>query len=75
MLGFTRSCIIAGADNVGVTLWSVDDKATCAFQEYLYGFIKDGISYPEAYQKAKEKMKSSEEWSNPEYWAGFVLYE
>ena len=75
MLGLTRSCIIAGADNVGVTLWSVNDKATCAFQEYLYGFIKEGMAYPAAYQKAKEKMKVSEEWSNPEYWAGFVLYE
>ena len=75
MLGLTRSCIIAGADNVGVTLWEVYDDATCVFQEYLYGFIKDGASYPDAYRKAKEKMRQSEDWSAPEYWAGFVMYE
>ncbi|MBQ9205943.1 MAG: CHAT domain-containing protein [Treponema sp.] len=75
MLGLTRSCIVAGAHTVGVTLWEVHDMATCVFQEYLYGFIKNGVPYATAYQNAKQKMKESEEWSNPVYWAAFVLYE
>lgn len=75
MTGLTRSCIIAGAENVGVTLWEVNDEAACKFQEYLYGFIKEGISYPDAYKNAKNKMRSSDDWSEPVYWAGFVLYE
>ena len=75
MLGLTRSCIVAGAHTVGVTLWEVHDTATCVFQEYLYGFIKNGVPYATAYQNAKQKMKESEEWSNPVYWAAFVLYE
>lgn len=75
MVGLTRSCIVAGANNVGVTLWEVDDNATCEFQKVLYEYIKAGLSYETAYQSAKQKMKASEEWSDPVYWAGFVLYE
>lgn len=75
MLGLTRSCIIAGAENVGVTLWEVNDEATRVFQEHLYGFIKEGLPYPDAYRKAKMAMVKSDDWAEPVYWAAFVLYE
>ena len=75
MVGLTRSCIVAGASNVGVTLWEVDDNATCEFQRIFYGHIKAGVPYESAYQSAKQEMKDSEQWSDPVYWAGFVLYE
>ncbi|MBQ9205942.1 MAG: tetratricopeptide repeat protein [Treponema sp.] len=75
MVGLTRSCIVAGANNVGVTLWEVDDNATCEFQRIFYTHIKNGYSYESAYQSAKQEMKNSEQWSDPVYWAAFVLYE
>ena len=57
MVGLTRSCIVAGANNVGVTLWEVDDNATCEFQRIFYTHIKNGYSYESAYQSAKQEMK------------------
>lgn len=73
MSGLTRSCIIAGAEHVGATLWEVNDEATCLFQISLYKYIKRGLPYATAYQKAKADLRKK--YPNPMYWAPFVLYE
>lgn len=76
MTGLSRSFFVAGARNVGVTLWSVDDEATCEFMTRMYEkVVKHGYSYRRAYSETKMEFKESDKWSSPYYWAAFVLYE
>lgn len=76
MTGLTRSFLVAGARNVGVTLWCVDDEATCEFMTRMYSKVNDyGYTYQEAYAEVKEEFRKDPKWSSPYYWAAFILYE
>jgi len=76
MTGLTRSFLVAGVKNVGVTLWSVDDEATCEFMTRMYSKVEmEGYTYREAYAEVKSEFRKMDKWSSPYYWAAFVLYE
>jgi len=75
MTGLTRSCIVAGSDKVGATLWEVDDEATCEFMIRMYSKVKKGKTYQQAYHETKQEFKKSEDFDLPYFWAAFVLYE
>lgn len=75
MVGLSRAFMVAGAKNVGVTLWSVDDAATAEFMTRMYKKVKSGMSYAEAYRKVKNEFRNSDEYNHPYYWAAFVVYE
>lgn len=75
MIGLSRAFMVAGAKNVGATLWCVDDEATAEFMARMYKKVKSGMSYSEAYCKVKNEFRNSDEYSHPYYWAAFVLYE
>ena len=74
IVGLSRAFMVAGARNVGVSLWSVDDSATCAFMERMYKKRKDGMSYAEAYRSVKNEFRKDPKYSHPFYWAAFALY-
>jgi CHAT domain-containing protein len=79
MVGLTRAFMVAGAEHVGVSLWSIPDEATAAFMEGIYKKVVDeGLSFKEAYYKTKEEFRNNKEhpeWAHPYFWAGFSLYE
>ena len=76
MTGLVRSFLVAGAKKVGVTLWCVDDEATCEFMTRMYSKVNDyGFTYEEAYSAVKDEFRNIEKWSSPYYWAAFILYE
>ena len=76
MSGLVRSFLVAGAKKVGVTLWCVDDEATCEFMTRMYSKVNDyGFTYEEAYSSVKDEFRKIEKWSSPYYWAAFILYE
>ena len=76
MSGLARAFMVAGAQNVGVSLWEISDEATVEFVWSVYRrVIHDGKSFREAYREAKEEFRNSERWSHPYYWAGFTMYE
>ena len=76
MSGLVRSFLVAGARKVGVTLWCVDDEATCEFMTRMYSKVNDyGMTYQEAYSAVKNEFLKIEKWSSPYYWAAFILYE
>ncbi len=75
MTGLVRSFLVAGARKVGVTLWCVDDEATCEFMTRMYSKVDSGLSYAEAYSAVKNEFRKIEKWSSPYYWAAFILYE
>lgn len=75
MIGLSRAFMVAGAKNVGVTLWSVDDSATAEFMKRMYTKVSLGMTYEEAYRKVKNEFRNSDDYSHPYYWAAFCLYE
>jgi len=72
--GIAKSFLIAGAQNIVLTLWSIDDQATNIFMSYFYKAVFRGRSIQSALNEAKILMMQHKEYCNPYYWAGFVLY-
>ncbi|MFP3042602.1 tetratricopeptide repeat protein [Treponema primitia] len=76
MVGLARSFLVAGAENVGVSLWSISDTATVEFMSRLYrGVIQQGMSFRDAYYVVRNEFRHDPKWSHPYYWAAFTLYE
>ena len=75
MIGLTRGFMYAGAARVVASLWKVDDRATAALMERFYWHLIKKQLRPSAALKAAKLdiMRAHKEWSEPYYWAGFVL--
>ena len=69
--GLQRSFIVAGAKNVIMTLFKVNDQVT---QELMNDFYKQWLETGDmrmAFQNAKIKIKNK--YQKPVYWGSFVL--
>jgi CHAT domain-containing protein len=76
MVGLTRSFLVAGAGNVGVSLWAISDDATVEFMTAVYGkVIENGVNFREAYYQTKKEFRQHPKWTHPLFWAGFTIYE
>jgi CHAT domain-containing protein len=74
LVGLTHSFISAGAKSVVASLWKVDDRATAALMaEFYRGMLQKGMTPAAALRSAKLTMMREKQWSEPYYWAGFVL--
>jgi CHAT domain-containing protein/tetratricopeptide (TPR) repeat protein len=73
IIGLPRGFLYAGAKSVIASLWKVNDDATAALMSRLYARIKKGESPGLALRGAQLEMLRDEQWSNPYYWAAFVL--
>ncbi|MDX1628090.1 MAG: CHAT domain-containing tetratricopeptide repeat protein, partial [Fulvivirga sp.] len=73
MLGLSRAFIYAGAANVLVSLWKVSDKSTSDLMIDFYNHVLENKPKAAALKEAKLKLISSKEFSNPYYWAPFIL--
>lgn len=75
VIGLTRAFIYAGAPTVGVSLWSVSDKATAdLMQDFYKGLLNDkGAPPTSALRAAQQRMIDGKRYSAPFYWAPFVL--
>ena len=75
ILGLTRAFFYAGAQNVTVSLWNVNDSATATLMKSFYGNLNRGLSKSAALRQAKLSMihGQSDLWRHPYFWAPFVL--
>ncbi|MFQ5674353.1 MAG: CHAT domain-containing protein, partial [bacterium] len=74
LIGMSRALLYAGAENLLVSLWPVNDESTAELMEVFYANLTRGISMARALQKAKIKSIRSENWRrNPFYWGAFIL--
>lgn len=77
VLGLSRAFLYAGADNLIVSLWKVDDRATAELMTAFYTtHLKrsvDRLPFKEALRQAKLQLIQSKEFSQPYYWSAFVL--
>jgi CHAT domain-containing protein/tetratricopeptide (TPR) repeat protein len=71
VVGLTRAFLYAGARSLVVSLWPVPDRSTSDLMYDMYRNLGSGKA--EALRRAKLGMISSERFSEPYYWAPFIL--
>ena len=65
----------AGAKTIVSTLWSINDRAAAEFMKTFYSFMIAGDTKYEAFEKARNAMMQSEDYSDPLYWAPFIMLD
>ena len=74
--GLSSSFLVAGANSLIVSLWSVADKSTSLFMQEVYKLVnKDGLTFKAAIRQVKQYFlegKFGEEYRKPYYWAPFI---
>jgi CHAT domain-containing protein len=79
MVGLARAFLVAGAGNVGVSLWKINDKGTSFFMEALYRrVLGEGKIFRAAYYEVKNDFRHGKfgaQYTRPMYWAAFTMYE
>ena len=73
VVGIARAFLFAGARSVVATLWAIDDEATLEFMKSFYQHLRGGESASSALQRAMKRLRDSDKFSAPKYWAPFVL--
>lgn len=73
IIGLTRAFMYAGAQNVLVSLWKVSDQSTSDLMIDFYNHLLEGNTKASSLREAKIKLIKSKEFSNPYYWAPFVI--
>ncbi|MFM7487509.1 MAG: CHAT domain-containing protein, partial [Cytophagales bacterium] len=75
VIGLSRALIYAGAKNIVVSLWTVADESTAQLMTYFYKEVglQPTQNFNRSLQLAKLKMITESRFSNPYYWAPFVL--
>ncbi len=73
----TRAFLSAGARRVVASLWSVaDDSTRLLMDEFANAIVEslaEGPHYAQALQRARRLVKQQKDFSDPFYWAPFVL--
>ena len=75
VFGLQRGFKKAGAGSILMSLWKVDDEATSLLMTEFYKQWINGLSKHDALEKAKMVVRGHQGWSNPNYWAAFVLLD
>ena len=78
VFGLQRGFKKAGAQSLLMSLWPVNDAATCLLMtEFYKNWISKGKTMREALEQAKQEVRSHKErgWDAPKYWAAFILLD
>lgn len=73
VMGLSRAFFVAGARSVLVSLWSVSDEATERLMIAFYRHYIGGMTKAAALQEAMREVRGLPSFSNPRYWAPFIL--
>jgi hypothetical protein len=71
IIGVARAFAIAGASNVLMSLWSVEDTATARLMERFMG-LRQELAPADALREAMLVLRR--EFADPIYWAGFAVF-
>lgn len=75
VFGLQRGFKLAGANTLLMSLWKVDDTATRMLMTEFYRQYLSGKSKWESLKLAQRSLRNTSEYSNPEYWAAFILLD
>lgn len=73
VFALSRGFFAAGARRVVASLWPVDDQATAALMSSFFAELGRANDPATALGKARETVRANPKWSDPFYWAPFVL--
>ncbi len=75
LTGLTRAFMYAGAPRVVASLWKVNDPATAELMQKFYAAMLGSrkLSPSAALRVAQLSLMKNKRWSDPYYWAGFVI--
>ncbi len=73
--GLQRSFKLAGVKSILMSLWQVDDDATCILMDYFYRGLAAGLTKSDALRAARNRLKTHPRFNNPKYWAPFILID
>jgi len=73
LIGFTQAFIYAGASNIAVSMWRVDDQPTAYMMIEFYKQILEGKGYGQALRNAKLSLIDNPYFAAPANWGAFVL--
>ncbi len=71
VFGLQRGFLLAGTENVMMSLWKVSDAATQLFMTTFYTKYLAGEDIHESFRYAQ--VQTRELYPEPYYWAAFVL--
>lgn len=75
VFGLQRGFKLAGVKSLLMTLWKVDDQATSMLMKEFYKHYLSGKSKRQSLYLAQSVLRKSEEFSDPYYWASFILLD
>lgn len=75
VFGLQRGFKLAGVNSLFMSLWKVDDNATRILMTEFYKNYLSGKSKRESLRLAQLLLQESEEFSDPTYWAAFVILD
>lgn len=73
VFGLQRAFKRAGAESIVMSLWQVDDNATCLLMAAFYRLLAQGAERHEALNKAMMQVRNT--YHDPYYWAGFIMLD
>ncbi len=73
VFGLQRAFKMAGVQTLVMSLWKVDDNATCLMMQTFYEHLLSGKSKREAFNLAQAAVRAK--YPEPYYWAGFVMLD
>lgn len=73
VFALSRGFFAAGARRVVASLWPVHDQATAELMSSFFAELGRSNDPAAALCKAKQALRRHEKWSDPFYWAPFVL--
>ena len=75
VFGLQRGFKLAGANTLLMSLWKVDDTATQKLMAEFYRNYLSGKSKQESLNLAQQSLRNNSEYSDPKYWAAFILLD
>lgn len=76
VFGLQRGFKKAGANSILMSLWKVDDEATCKLMtEFYSNWIAKKMTKHDALEAAKKTVRETKGWEDPKYWAAFILLD
>ncbi len=73
IMSLSRAFQYAGAQNLLVSLWNVDDRATARLMTTFYEQHLENSSISSSMQTAKETIITEKRYAHPKYWAPFIF--
>ena len=73
--GLQRGFKKAGVQTIIMSLWKVHDEATSIMMQDIYKYMLRGDDARTAFKKAQNGLRASSKYSDPKYWAAFVMLD